>query len=147
MRKSLLILMTGLFYTLCISAQEKKVTDYWLTAEGTSQVQLYKASNGKYYGKIVWLRDDKDKRDVNNPVGSKQNYKLLGLQILKGFEYNKSENIWESGTIYDPNNGKVYDCYMWFEDDPNTLIIKGYVMGMRFLGRETKWTREQNIRE
>lgn len=139
--------MTGLLLTIGLSAQENKVNDYWLTAEGTSQIQLFKASNGKYYGKIVWLKEDKDKRDVNNPDVSKQNNKLLGLQILKGFEYNKSEKTWENGTIYDPNNGKVYDCYMWFEDDPNTLIIKGYVMGMRFLGRETKWIREKMKRK
>jgi len=146
MKKGFLLILMGLLYTLFLTAQESKVLDYWLTAEGTSQIHLFKASNGKYYGKIVWLKEDKDKRDVNNPDLSRQDNKLLGLQILKGFEYNKSEKTWENGTIYDPNNGKVYDCYMWFENDPDALIIKGYVMGMRFFGRETKWTREETKR-
>jgi uncharacterized protein (DUF2147 family) len=43
--------------------------------------------------------------------------------------------------------GKTYDCYMWFEgNDFENLKIKGFVMGMRFLGRETNWKREAEKR-
>jgi len=28
---------------------------------------------------------------------------------------------------------------MWFEGDPEVLIIKGYVLGMKFIGRQTTW--------
>lgn len=69
------------------------------------------------------------------------------MQILKGFKYNSNSQQWEKGTIYDPDTGKTYDCYMWFEDDPNVLKIKGYVLGMRFLGRETTWTKEEGLRQ
>ena len=36
---------------------------------------------------------------------------------------------------------------MWFEEDLNTLHIKGYVMGMKFVGRQTLWTRENELRK
>jgi hypothetical protein len=35
---------------------------------------------------------------------------------------------------------------MWFDGNKNMLKIKGYVMGMRFLGRETTWKRENPLR-
>ena len=119
--------------------KEDKIVGKWLTEKETSHVKLFKATNGKYYGKIVWLRDEPDKLDKNNPDESKRNVRLDGLMILMGFEYNEKKDQWEGGTIYDPDNGKTYDCYMWFEDDPDVLIIKGYVMGMKFIGRQTHW--------
>ncbi len=147
MKKSL-ILATWLFFAMSVHAQDAgKITGYWLTGEGTSQVQIYKARNGKYYGKITWLEEPNEngapKKDKENPDPSLQHRPLKGLIILKGFEYNPDEQIWENGTIYDPKNGKTYDAYMWFEDhNYDILKLKGYVMGMRFLGRETEWKRE-----
>lgn len=122
-----------------LQAQEDKIVGKWLTEEETSHVKLFKATNGKCYGKIIWLRDDPKKLDINNPDDSKKKLPLLDLMILKGFEYNVKKDQWEGGSIYDPDNGKTYDCYMWFEDDPGVLIIKGYVLGMKFIGRQTLW--------
>jgi uncharacterized protein (DUF2147 family) len=72
---------------------------------------------------------------------------LMGKIILKGFSYNEHKGQWDGGTIYDPKNGKTYDCYMWFNDDRQKLEIKGYILGMKFIGRETTWIREEKIRE
>ncbi len=50
----------------------------------------------------------------------------------------------DGGSIYDPKNGKTYDCYAWFEDgDFNNLYIKGYVAGIKALGRKTIWTKTE----
>ena len=127
--KKISLLLGILFLTAYAGiSQERKVLGYWLTEKGTSQIKIFKATNGKYYGKIEWLKNDTDKRDIHNPDESLRDNKLLGMQILRGFDYNN-------------------DCYMWFEDDPNVLKIKGYVLGMRFLGRETTWTREEGLRQ
>ncbi len=122
-----------------LSAQEEKVLSTWLNEEGTSHIRVFKATNGMYYGKIVWLKEEPERLDINNPDEEKQTVPLMGLQILKEFTYNADKERWDSGTIYDPDNGKTYDCFMWFEDDFNTLYIKGYVLGMKFIGRETIW--------
>jgi uncharacterized protein (DUF2147 family) len=128
------------------SAQSDKVVGFWLTAKGTSQVEIYKGSDGKYYGKISWLEepneDGKPKVDSENPDPTLQKRPILGLPLLQGFSYDKKDREWEGGTIYDPDNGKTYDCYMWFDSDNSILQIKGFVMGMRFLGRTTTWKRE-----
>ncbi len=147
MKRISLLISILLLATIVGFSQEKKVLGYWLTEKGTSQIKIFKATNGMYYGKIEWLKNDTDKRDIHNPDESLRDNRLLGMQILKGFKFNNDEKQWEEGTIYDPDTGKTYDCYMWFEDDPNVLKIKGYVLGMRFLGRETSWTREEGLRD
>ena len=42
------------------------------------------------------------------------------------------------------NSGKTYDCYMWFEDDSKVLYMKGFVLGMRMLGRSSAWKKEND---
>jgi len=124
-----------------INAQEAAVVETWWNEEHTSHIRIFKATNGKYYGKIEYLKDEPDRLDVNNPSESKRSEPLLGLMILNGFSYNADKKQWSGGTIYDPDNGKTYDCFMWFEDNPDILFIKGYVLGMKFVGRETLWER------
>jgi uncharacterized protein (DUF2147 family) len=147
--KRIAIIAGLILLSLAASSQKDKIVGCWLTSEGESQIRIFRATNGKYYGKIVWLKEeeDKEKEDTKNPDEKLRDRKILGIQLINSFIYNQPDNRWENGTIYDPDNGKTYDCYMWFDDDPDILFIKGYVLGMKFLGRQTKWTRELSVRE
>ncbi len=147
--------LSVLFFLLILSsqiwAQADNVIGYWLTEEDKSQVRIYRAKNGKYYGKIIWLNEPlnekgKPKKDINNPDKKKRERPVKGLLILRGFEYDKSDEEWDDGTIYDPENGNTYKCYMWFEDgNTNKLHVKGYI-GFSLIGRETTWKRENTKR-
>lgn len=140
------------------SAQSKadKIVGYYLTYDDDtgaekSQVQIFKSTNGKYYGKIVWLKEPlkngKAKVDDKNPDAKLQSRPIMGLLILKDFTYNSSDNEWSDGTIYNPSSGKTYNCYMNFES-ANKLKIRGYIgaswMG---LGKTAIWTKEQAQRK
>jgi uncharacterized protein (DUF2147 family) len=148
MKKLFLFLALMITGSSFLFSQADKVLGFWLTEKGTSQVEIYKATDGKYFGKISWLEelneDGKPKMDKENPDEALKSRPILGLNILKEFVYNEKSKEWVDGSIYDPDNGKTYDCYMWFEDDSNVLKIKGFVMGMRFLGRSTTWKREND---
>ncbi len=151
--KKLLFVLSFLFLSLSIFSQNPdEVRGYWLTEKGTSQVWVYKAKNGKYYGKLVWLEEPNEngvpKKDKENPDDKLKDRPLLDLLLLKDFNYDSKDAEWENGTIYDPESGKTYDAFMWFENgNYDQLKIKGYVMGMRFMGRETTWTREKGKRK
>ena len=75
------------------SVEGEAIVGKWLNQEGTSHIQIFKATNGsfagKFYGKIVWLKEPlkngKPKVDDLNPDPKKQAVPLLGLQILKNF--------------------------------------------------------------
>jgi uncharacterized protein (DUF2147 family) len=147
MKKNLLFIFVLVFSTALMYAQAERVVGIWLTEKKGSQVRVFKATDGKYYGKVEWLDDDKERLDSNNPDPNLSKQKVWGSLILKGFSFNDSKTQWEGGTIYDPDNGKTYTAYMWFEEDPITLHIKGYVMGMKFIGRQTMWIREKELRK
>ena len=127
-------------------AQSHKTDDIlgtWLNQEATGKITLYK-ENGKYFGKVVWLREPNDKvtgkprTDVENPDPKLKSRPLVGLVSMQGFTFDgKAE--WSGGTIYDPKNGKTYKCYIAFEG-PNKLKIRGYI-GVSVLGRNTYWTK------
>ncbi|MCB0468882.1 MAG: DUF2147 domain-containing protein, partial [Aequorivita sp.] len=51
----------------------------------------------------------------------------------------KDGDEYNDGTIMDPNNGKVYKCYIEL-DGPNKLDVRGYI-GFSLLGRTQTWTR------
>ena len=147
MKKNVLLVAVLMGMSALAFGQANQVVGFWLTAEGDSQVEIFRKSDNKYYGRVVWLEEPlndqgRPKVDDKNPDQSRHNTPIIGLELLRGFSYNDSKKEWASGTIYDPKNGRTYDCYMWF-DDNNTLKIKGYVLGMRFLGRETTWKRER----
>ena len=139
-----------LFFLLPVSAfsqiQADDVRGFWYTEEKDAKIKIFRATNGKYYGKITWMEtpneeDGTPKLDVENPKSELQKKPIMGLMLLKGFSFNSTENEWENGTIYDPNNGNTYKCMMWFDgNDKDVLRVKGYV-GFSLIGREVAWTR------
>lgn len=136
-----------LFFLIFFSfAQTKSNPDAiigkWFTENNKSIVQIYKGSDNKYYGKIVWLKDPnkngKPKVDDKNPDKKLQSVPLIGLVILNNFTFS-GDNRWGNGTIYDPDNGKTYSCKMKLVSEKQ-LDIRGYI-GISAIGRTTTWTR------
>lgn len=127
-------------------AQKKSddITGLWLPSNGKARVNIYLAKNGKYYGKIVWLREPNDpqtgaaKVDKNNPEETKRKEPIMGYLLLKAFEF-KEDGSYENGTIYDPESGTTYNCVIAMPD-MNTLEVRGYV-GVSLFGRTDTWTR------
>jgi len=145
----------GLVVAFCLvissawAASPDAIVGKWLNGKQTAHVEIYKAE-GKYYGKIIWLKepvypaDDKkgmagkQKVDRENPDAAKRNQPILGLAILRDFVFVK-DGLWENGMIYDPENGKDYKCKMTLES-PDVLNVRGFI-GISLLGRTDTWTR------
>ena len=123
--------------------QTDPVEHTWFNEAKTGKVQVYKAKDGRFYGKIVWLkepnRDGKPKLDISNPDKNRRNDPVMGLLILKRFK-KVEEGVYEDGTIYDPKNGKTYDCTMKLKENGAVLDVHGYVL-ISLIGRSEKWTK------
>lgn len=78
------------------------------------------------------------KKDTNNPDPKLRNRDLVGAVILQNFTF--TGESWESGTIYDPNSGKTYDCILKVKDKNQKLDIRGFV-GSAMFGRTSTWSR------
>jgi uncharacterized protein (DUF2147 family) len=117
----------------------------WEPSNGKARVKVEKIG-GKYYGKIVWLREPNDpatgtpKVDKNNPDEALRAVPLRGYRLLKDFTFAGGEE-WTDGSIYDPENGSTYSCVITLKD-ANTLDIRGYI-GVKALGRTDVWKRLQ----
>jgi len=150
-RLSLLLSILSLFFisdALMVNTfSQDDVKGLFWNSEKTAHIRIYRATNGKYYGKIEYMvepneANGKPKKDPENPNPKLRDRDRMGMVIMNGFEWNESEQMWENGTIYDPNNGKTYDGYMKFEGtNKNKLYLRGYVMGMTWLGRTSEWER------
>lgn len=127
-------------------AQEaQKIAGTWWNDKKTSKIEV-KEESGKFIGTVTYINPEKyvnglPEKDDKNPDVKLRSRSKLGLQILSGLKFNASDKEWQGGKIYDPDNGKTYDCFAWFDSDPNVLNIKGYVVGIKWLGRSTAWTR------
>lgn len=75
----------------------------WLSANKDSRVLIYRQAD-KYYGKITWGTGAATK-DEKNPDPTLRRRDLIGLVILRDFEY-AGGNTWADGSIYDPREGK-----------------------------------------
>ncbi len=137
-----IFLSISLVMLTIVTAVAQDVTGKWKTVddktgEAKSVVEIYK-QDGKIFGKIIEIFDPK-KQNLNcvECSGSDKNKPIMGLVIIKGLE--KDGDEYNDGTITDPNNGKVYKCYIELEN-PNKLLVRGYI-GFSLLGRTQYWQR------
>lgn len=133
-------LITLSYFNTTAMAQADPIERTWFKDDKTAKINIYKATDGRFYGKVTWLKvplkDGQPKTDLKNPDKNHRNDPIIGLIILKKFK-KADGGHYEDGTIYDPLNGKTYSCIMTLKD--NKLEVRGYV-GFSLLGRSTTWT-------
>ncbi len=133
-----LILFLSLFVATTLSAQNKAgdIIGTYMNPDADAVLKIYETS-GKYFGKLIWTKNPNN-LDNNNPDVSKRSQKRLGLVIMNNFKFD-GDDTWDSGTIYDPKNGKTYDCKVT-RDAKGNLDIRGYI-GISLLGRTSHFTK------
>jgi len=107
---------------------QRQIIGKWLSEDKEGITEIYE-QNGKFYGKIVWLKKANDGKgsplkDTENPVPKLRQRPLLELVIINELSYNNKG--WSNGSVYDPKSGKTYACKLWLTND-NTLNVRGYV--------------------
>ncbi len=150
MKNSLGLILAAVFLVVSATVTaDDDILGKWTTKDGKSHVVISKCDAG-LCGKIVWLKEPKypadddggmagqTKVDRENPNPELQKKPILGLEFMSGFKTRKG-NVWENGTIYDPDNGKTYKCKLTLTD-PKTLKVRGFI-GFSWIGRTSIWTR------
>ena len=123
------------------AAFAQDVVGKWKLDDGSAIVEVYK-NGDSFNGKIVWLQDPTEPDgtpavDNNNPDPKLRSRQLIGLNMLSGLKKTGSE--YTGGTIYDPGNGKTYNCSMKVEGD--VLKVRGSLDKRGLLGRTMDWFR------
>lgn len=138
--KKIIFILTALVFSLStMNAQD--VIGKWKLEDGTAIVEVYQ-NGDSFNGKIVWLEkpteaDGTPAKDGNNPDPKLRSRQLIGLNMLSGLA--KSGEEYKGGSIYDPGNGKTYNCSMKVEGD--VLKVRGSLDKKGLLGRTMDWFR------
>ncbi|MGQ8337329.1 DUF2147 domain-containing protein [Sunxiuqinia sp. A32] len=146
MKKLVILFLFGLWLNVASAQNAKNITGIWWNDEKTSKIEVIE-KDGHYFGTIVYMipekyEDGQPPKDDENPDPALRDRSIVGLQILSGLKFNNKDKEWEDGRIYDPKSGKTYDCFGWFEEgNLDKLFLKGYVVGIKWLGKSTEWTR------
>jgi uncharacterized protein (DUF2147 family) len=149
--RAVLVLLSTflLLVSFAFAGGEDNILGLWNTPENDCKIEIFKCDN-KYCGRIAWLKEplypaDDDGGMAGKPIVDRENRSpdlrarpLIGLQLMEGFTY-IGKNVWEKGTIYNPDNGKTYRCKMTLSA-PNRLEVRGFI-GISLFGGTSIWTR------
>lgn len=130
--RTLVLFFSCLFFSASISAQlsADRLVGIYLTDEKNAKVEIYK-KNGKYYGKICWLKtpyspDGKPFLDKNNPNKALRNRPIMGLIFLSDFVYSNGE--WINGKMYAPKEGMNVNGRLKFLSNNELEVKASYLM-------------------
>lgn len=135
---SFLILWNMSAYTQSVLGRWQTIDDE--TGKKKSIVEIYE-EGGKVHGRVVELF--REPHQIQNPICEKceddrKDQLVLGMVVLRDLVL--KDGYYQSGTICDPNNGKIYRCEMWLsKGDVNKLELRGY---WGFIYRTQTWIRE-----
>ena len=141
MKKIVLTVIGVMLAATAAFAQD--VIGKWKLDDGTAIVEVYKSGDA-FNGKIVWLEKPTDEdgapaKDKNNPDPALRKRELIGLNMLSGLK-KTAENEYSGGKIYDPGNGKTYNCSMKVEG--KVLKVRGSLDKKGLIGRTMDWFRQ-----
>ncbi len=143
MKRSRVILCTGIFFAMAHFACAQSVIGTWKTIDdksGKAKSVLSVYMNGeKLYAKVIRvLEKGKENATCKECKGQLKDQPIVGMQIINGLS-KKGENEYAGGTILDPENGQSYRCKIWLNrDNPNELMVRGY---LAFFFRTQTWLR------
>lgn len=108
------------------------------TKQTKSLVRISEAG-GAFVGKIEKLTTPGRENAVCGACeGDLKDKPVTGMTIINGMK--KSDDGYEGGTIFDPNNGKTYKSKMKLIDGGKKLEVRGYIGPF---SRAQVWVREQ----
>ncbi|KFE99586.1 signal peptide protein [Chryseobacterium formosense] len=135
MKKLLATFVLSLFSVMSFAQIEgkwKTIDDE--TKQAKSIVEIYKKSDGKYYGKVSQLLIKPADPNCTSCKDDRKGKPILGMEIIRGLA--KDGDEFTGGTITDPKTGKTYKCTITKSGDK--LNVRGY-MGVSILGRTQVW--------
>lgn len=143
MNKSLFTLLLLAAFSLGSFAQVSQILGKWKTiddADGSEKsiVYIFKATNGKYYGKIEHLFKNPDKL-CTECEGDLKNKPVMGMMVINSMT--EHDGTLTGGTILDPNNGKVYKCNISIDQKTGKLNVRGSLDKRGLIGRTQIWVK------
>jgi len=144
MFRSAIVLVFG-FSALSAMAQMSPV-GLWKTISDkdgsvTSEVRITDTA-GVLAGKIekTYRADAKPGAKCIECKDDRKDQPIIGLELMRGLKKTDGKDVWEGGTIVDPDSGTIYKAKVTPIDGGKKLEMRGFV-GFALLGRTQTWIR------
>ena len=106
-RVILLLLLSLLFSAVTYSQNAEKIMGIWKATDlENANIKLYKAKNGKFYGKVI----DSEQKE------------LIDKLVVTGLVYHEEDNVWK-GEIHSLKRGITVDAEFSLEDDDTLKLV------------------------
>lgn len=143
MKKAFFSIVLAFAFSLSCFAQVENIVGRWKTIDddnvtAKSVVHIFKATNGKYYGKVEKLFKNTDKL-CTECEGVNKDKPVLGMMVVNGMV--EKDGTLTGGTILDPNNGKVYRCNITYDAKTCNLKVRGSLDKGGIIGRSQTWVK------
>jgi uncharacterized protein (DUF2147 family) len=111
------------------------------TKEAKSEV-IISDNGGVLTGKISKLLAKTANQDATctECKDDRKDKAVLGMDIIRGAKKTEGKDVWEGGTIVDPENGKSYKLKLTPMEGGKQLEVRGYI---GFFSRGQVWQRVQ----
>lgn len=113
--------------------------------DGTPQSEVRIVENGGVVtGKIEKIYRPTFKGDEKcvECKDDRKDQPIIGLEILRGLKKTDGKEMWEGGSVIDPDSGTIYKAKVTPIDGGAKLEMRGFV-GFALLGRTQTWVRIQ----
>ncbi len=113
------------------------------TNELKSEVQITETA-GVLSARVTKLLRKEAKQDAvcDECKDDRKGKPMLGLEIIRGAKKAEGKDVWEDGSIIDPDTGTVYKLKLTPIEGGKKLEVRGFV-GFALLGRTQTWVRVQ----
>ena len=143
MKKTFMSLFLLIAFSVSGFSQIDKIVGKWKTIDDKdgsekSIVNIFKASNGKYYGKVEKLFKEPNKK-CTECEGENKDKPVLGMTVLNNMV--EKDGTLTGGTIIDPANGKVYKCNVSLDANTGKLKVRGSLDKRGVIGRTQHWVK------
>ena len=140
--KKYLVLLTALVLSMSAFCQVEQIVGRWKTVDDKTGdnfalVEIYKSSNGMYYGKIVKMLVGPSDGVCDKCEDEDHNKPLEGLVIVRDMKAIDGEL--REGRVLDPESGKFYYGKIYLKN--GKLVLRGSLDKHGFLGRNQTWER------
>lgn len=144
--KRLVLTLSFLLSVIVSFAQVSKMLGDWDTIDDRSgdkrsRVHVYKATDGKYYGKVQALykkNADGTYSDWDDVPEEQKN--VIGMVILKELE---PDGDVLKGRCYDPESKKTYYGKVSYNAGKDQITLRGSLDKLGLLGRSQTWVRSK----
>jgi len=129
-------------FLLSQSSEGQSIIGQWETYDDKTKekkaiIEIYKTNN-LYFAKIIKSFIGGENILCESCQGIKKNKPIIGLVFIEGIK--KDGNEFNGGNILDPENGKIYKCYLKLINS-NKLKVRGF-LGFSLFGRTQYWRRK-----